>query len=125
LRRPAGSASRRGSRPDDGRGVAAYVLPYGTLPRPTRYVPHIYTDSELAAFFARTDRCHYCAEVPVRHLVMPVLFRTIYGCGLRACEARLLRVADVDLHTGVLLSVQWTAWMAPQTPAMRWVKNPP
>ena len=33
---------------------------------------------------------------------MPVLFRTIYGCGLRASEARLLRVADVDIDTGVL-----------------------
>ena len=33
---------------------------------------------------------------------MPVLFRTIYACGLRASEARLLRVADVDLDTGVL-----------------------
>ncbi len=84
------------------RGVPAYVLPYGSLPRPARYVPHIYTDEELAAFFAQTDRCHYCAQVPVRHLVMPVLFRTIYGCGLRASEARLLRVDDVDLTTGVL-----------------------
>jgi integrase/recombinase XerD len=33
---------------------------------------------------------------------MPVLFRTIYACGLRCSEARLLRVADVDLDTGVL-----------------------
>jgi integrase len=33
---------------------------------------------------------------------MPVLFRTIYACGLRASEARLLRVADVDIDTGVL-----------------------
>src|SRR5258708_10205430 len=31
------------------RGVPAYVLPAGTLPRPARYVPHIYTDQELAA----------------------------------------------------------------------------
>jgi hypothetical protein len=28
---------------------------------------------------------------------MPVLFRTIYACGLRASEARLLRFDDVDL----------------------------
>jgi integrase len=84
------------------RGVPAYVLPQGTLPRPSRYVPHIYTDQELAALFAQTDRCRYCAEVPWRHLVMPVLFRTIYGCGLRASEARLLRTDDVDLRTGVL-----------------------
>ena len=33
---------------------------------------------------------------------MPVLFRTIYACGLRASEARLLRFGDVDVETGVL-----------------------
>ena len=84
------------------RGVPAYVLPTGVLPRPTRYVPHIYTDQELAALFTQTDRCHYNSQVPLRHLVMPVLFRTIYACGLRASEARLLRAGDVDLDAGVL-----------------------
>jgi integrase/recombinase XerD len=84
------------------RGVPAYVLPAGVLPKPTRYVPHIYTDRELAALFAQTDRCHYCSLVPLRHLVMPVLFRTIYACGLRASEARLLRIDDVDIDAGVL-----------------------
>ena len=84
------------------RGTAAYVLPARTLPRPARYVPHIYTDRELADLFAATDRCHYSAEVPFRHLVMPVLFRTVYACGLRVSEARLLRPGDVDTVTGVL-----------------------
>ena len=84
------------------RGVRAYVLPTGVLPRPARYVPHIYTDQELAALFTQTDRCHYCSLVPFRHLVMPVLFRTIYACGLRLSEARLLLPDDVDLDTGVL-----------------------
>jgi integrase/recombinase XerD len=84
------------------RGVSAYVLPPRALPRPARYVPHIYTGQELAALFAQTDRCHYDSQVPFRHLVMPVLFRTIYACGLRASEARLLRFGDVDLGAGVL-----------------------
>jgi len=84
------------------RGVPAYILPAGTLPRPARYVPHIYTDQELAALFTQTDRCHYDSQVPFRHLVMPVLFRTIYACGLRVSEARLLRFADVDADAGVL-----------------------
>jgi integrase/recombinase XerD len=84
------------------RGVNAYVLPAGVLPRPARYIPHIFTDAELAALFAQTDRCHYDCQVPLRHLVMPVLFRTIYACGLRVCEARLLRVNDVGLDAGVL-----------------------
>jgi integrase/recombinase XerD len=84
------------------RGLEAYVLPAWVLARPTRYVPHIYTDQELAAFFTQTDRCRYCSEVPFRHLVMPVLFRTIYACGLRCSEARLLRPDDVDIDAGVL-----------------------
>jgi integrase/recombinase XerD len=84
------------------RGVEAYVLPAGVLEKPARYIPHIYSDQELAALFAQTDHCHYCPEVPFRHLVMPVLFRTIYGCGLRCSEARLLRAGDVDIDTGVL-----------------------
>jgi len=84
------------------RGVAAYLLPGSALPRPVRYVPHIYTDRELAALFAQTDRCHYCCQVPLRHLIMPVLFRTIYACGLRCSEARLLRAGDVDIDAGVL-----------------------
>ena len=84
------------------RGVAAYLLPRAAIPRPARYVPHIYTDRELAALFTQTDRCCYCAQVPLRHLVMPVLFRTIYACGLRCSEARLLRVGDIDIDAGVL-----------------------
>ncbi len=33
---------------------------------------------------------------------MPVLFRTVYACGLRISEARLLRPGDVDIGAGVL-----------------------
>ena len=113
-----GSARRRGAKPATvnslaspvrelarwlgRRGVDAYLLPSGALARPARYVPHIYTDEELAAFFARTDCCHFCSQVPFRHLVMPVLFRTIYACGMRCSEARLLRPDDVDTDAGVL-----------------------
>ena len=33
---------------------------------------------------------------------MPIIFRLIYSCGLRVSEARLLKVSDVDLNTGIL-----------------------
>src|SRR5207245_4261807 len=59
------------------RGEPAYLLPGSALPRPARYIPHIYTDAELAGLFAQTGRCHSCSRVPVRALVLPVLFRPI------------------------------------------------
>jgi integrase/recombinase XerD len=86
----------------DSIGVQAYVLPKGYYPTGEQYIPHIYTADELTRFFAETDKCRYCCECPYRHLIMPVLFRMIYMCGLRVSEARLLKVADVDLENGVL-----------------------
>lgn len=39
---------------------------------------------------------------PRRHLVMPVLFRLLYCCGLRVSEATDLLMGDVDLDEGIL-----------------------
>jgi len=87
----------------DSLGNKAYVLPKRYYPNAKQYMPHIYTVDELTRFFAETDKCKYCCECPYRHQIMPVIFRMIYMCGLRASEARLLKVADVDLINGVLI----------------------
>lgn len=69
------------------------------------YIPHAFTEGELAAFFRG------CDELPVRRghkdsmsrkLTVPVFFRLLYSGGLRTTEARLLRSDDVDLEHGVL-----------------------
>lgn len=86
----------------DSIGVEAYIIPKGYYPTEEQYVPHIYTNAELTRFFAATDKCQYCYEFPSRHLIMPVLFRMLYMCGLRVSEARLLKVGDVDLENGIL-----------------------
>jgi integrase/recombinase XerD len=56
------------------RGVDAYVLPAGVLEKPARYIPHVYSDQELAALFAQTDRCRYCSggAVPASGDARPV-----------------------------------------------------
>ncbi|WP_339062722.1 hypothetical protein [Tepidibacillus marianensis] len=82
--------------------VKAYILPKGYYPAEEQYMPYIYTVNELTKFFAKTDKCRYCCECPYSHLIMPVLFRMIYMCGLRVSEVRLLKVADVDLENGIL-----------------------
>jgi integrase/recombinase XerD len=86
----------------DSIGVNAYILPKNYYSAGQQYVPYIYTDEELTKFFSETDKCRYCCEYPYRHLIMPVIFRMIYLCGLRLSEARLLKVANVDLENGIL-----------------------
>jgi integrase/recombinase XerD len=83
-------------------GYEAFILPKGMTPRIPRYMPHIYSNDELKRIFTQTDCCNYCSEVPYRHLVVPVFFRLLYGCGMRLTEARLLKVKDVDLSGGVI-----------------------
>jgi integrase len=83
-------------------GLEAYIMPKGLLPRVPRYMPHIYSNDELKCIFEQTDKCHYCYEVPFRHLVMPVFFRLLYSTAMRLTEARLLKVGDIDLNSGVI-----------------------
>lgn len=82
--------------------IKAYIIPSGYYPSAERYVPYIYTPDELANFFKESDKCHYWNASPYRHLITPVIFRMIYMCGLRASEALLLKVADVDVENGIL-----------------------
>jgi integrase/recombinase XerD len=86
----------------DSIGIKAYVLPKGYYPSKKKYMPYIFSVEELIRFFAETDKCQYYKERPHRHLIMPIIFRMIYTCGLRLSEARLLKVADVDIENGVL-----------------------
>lgn len=84
-------------------GVEAYVYPTNELPKEPKYIPHIFSEEELISFFRQVDCCHYSPKVPNRHLIMPVLFRTLYCCGLRPGEVVRLKTEDVDLENGVLL----------------------
>lgn len=83
--------------------IEAYVIPDGIPGKLVRYVPHIFSQQELQAFFAQIDRCSPSPSSPTRHLVVPVFFRLLYCCGLRSSEARLLHVKDVDLGSGKLI----------------------
>ena len=82
-------------------GVAdAFVLPTAGLRTAPGYVPHFFTEQELTAFFRACDKLQPNSAAQARHLVLPVFFRLLYCCGLRTCEARTLRVEQVDLEAG-------------------------
>jgi integrase/recombinase XerD len=77
----------------------AFVLPSGCR-RASRYVPHFFTETEIVSFFLACDQLKPHGPNRARHLVLPVFFRLLYCCGVRTCEARKLRVEDVDLPQG-------------------------
>lgn len=83
-------------------GISAYVIPVDLAKKGARYIPHIYTNEELSTIFAVLDQTPYKRNFPIRHLVIPVIFRVIYCCGLRPSEARKLKVQNVDLEIGRL-----------------------
>lgn len=61
------------------------------------FVPYIFSRNEIANFINAVDKMSHekVAISPIRHLVMPVLFRMIYGCGLREAEATHLKKKDI------------------------------
>ena len=78
--------------------AAFHPLPKGSK----AFVPYIFTKEEIDQFMSVVDSVNEkpCPGSPIRHLVHPVLFRTLYGCGLRVSEALKLKTEDVDLDTG-------------------------
>ena len=62
----------------------------------TTFTPHIFSNHEIKAFFEACDNFKFKEKSNTRY-VMPVVFRMIYGCGLRVNEALSLKTEDVNL----------------------------
>lgn len=83
-------------------GELAFVLTPNFAKKGPRHIPHIYSEEEITALWDVLDHLRPRKGYPIRHFVFPTLIRLLYCCGLRPCEARKLRVADVDLEKGRL-----------------------
>lgn len=66
------------------------------------FVPRILTPAEMAKLLQAVDQWVPTAHAPLRHLIMPEVFRLLYGCGFRVREVLHLHVRDVDLDQGIL-----------------------
>src|SRR6266478_7978125 len=84
-------------------GYSAYV-PDSRLAARNRssFIPRMLSDEELRKFFPAVDALKPTARSPLRHLIMPEVFRLLYGCGFRVGEVLKLRVRDVDLNQGII-----------------------
>lgn len=84
-------------------GQEAYVLPdrYFGNPKPTEV--YMFTDAELSRLFSAIDALPESSRVPHSHLMLPVMFRLIYTCGLRPQEGRELHRRNINFQTGEIL----------------------
>ncbi|MBV7275714.1 tyrosine-type recombinase/integrase [Clostridium sp. PL3] len=84
-------------------GEQAYIYPKGmiTINR-YPYTPYIFSKKEMMLIFSACDRCSVAKESPYRHLILSLLIRMLYSCGLRVSEALNLKIEDINLSDGTL-----------------------
>ena len=81
-------------------GYPSFLFP--ELPKGgENHEPYIFSKEELRRLFNRLDQLEP-NNYTTGYMVFPVLFRTVYGCGLRISEALNLQKMDVDIADGLL-----------------------
>lgn len=82
-------------------GHDAYIVSPDKNARSYTFMPYIFTSSEISRIFANSDRLfpHRYSTLP---LIMPVIIRMLYSCGLRISEATSLQTKHVNLLDGIL-----------------------
>ena len=84
-----------------GLGWDAYIPAATTRVRVAYQPPYVLTDDEVRRLFAAID-CQPMSSYSNKALVDPVLFRVLYGAGLRISEALELTLSDLDAGAGTL-----------------------
>lgn len=81
-------------------GKVAYIPDDDYSLRRETYIPHIPDTEELHSFFRTVD--NYSPDSPAFHaeIMLPVIFRMQYCCGMRPGEPLRLRKDDVNLANG-------------------------
>ena len=69
---------------------------------PHTHSPYIFTRDEISRIFTELDKMLYSPCSPNKHKAFPVLYRILYGCGLRISEALHLTVKDVDIQKSMI-----------------------
>ena len=83
-------------------GYQMYVPQIKSAPvKRCSHIPYIFSKEQLKRFFSAIDQFPPNTQTN-RNSVDPVLFRLLYGCGLRVSEALNLQLKDIDLKTGTI-----------------------
>ena len=82
-------------------GWDAWTPAAATQVRVRHQPPYVFTDDEVRRLFAAIDS-QPMSGFSNKAMVDPVLFRVLYGAGLRVSEALSLTLADADTRSGTL-----------------------
>lgn len=83
-------------------GMQTYTMPQGLIRKQQSFRPYLYSEEELRMFFRGADTLPAHPSSKYRHLLVPVMFRMHFCCGLRPQETLHLRCCDVNLREGIL-----------------------
>lgn len=86
----------------DSLGYDAYIVPGQKGWGSGSFVPYIFTHSQIRSIIKTADETEPWEAAKNMHLSLPVIFRILYGCGLRVSEAVSLQCRDVDFEGGIL-----------------------
>lgn len=84
--------------------MEGYLPDAGVLPISCRsYAPFIFTRKQLGALFAAADQTSVHHSFPRRPWILGLMFRLLYGTGMRLGEALALNMGDYDPIENVLI----------------------
>jgi len=84
-------------------GFDFYVYPETAFPKAKDdFIPYILTHEEIFRLAKILDKIPFSQRYPKQHLIYPMLFRILYGCGLRLNEALCIKISDLDMVHGII-----------------------
>ena len=78
-------------------GQETFLVPENIGRMPEKHRPYIFTENEKQRFFKAVDKLEPTPVSPNKDIVLPVMFRLMYCCGLRPQEVRKIKLDDVNL----------------------------
>jgi len=83
-------------------GYDAYIFPHQTTNSSQPYIPFIFTEKQMQLILKLADQTPKSNSSKNQDLVIPLIFRLLYGCGMRISEVLNLRISDVDTENALI-----------------------
>ena len=83
-------------------GKGGCTVPERLAERDIKHAPYIFSDKELKAFFNAVDHIEASPTCPNKDIVLPVMLRLAYCCGLRPQEVRNILLSDISFKDSTL-----------------------